>query len=97
MVDGPSHRQRRRHSRKAHALFDAGESVVVLDNLDHRRRLSGGAALIRGPGDESRVAALIAEHRIDAIIHSGSWNPAFADQPNNRRSGPATTHEAICV
>ncbi len=53
-------------------LADAGEAVVVLDNLttgfdwaiDHRATFVQGMA-----GDMELVGRLVAEHRIDAIVH----------------------------
>ena len=54
------------------ALLDAGERVVVLDNLTSGFdwAVPKSAPLIIGDtGDQARVAALIAENRIDAIIH----------------------------
>lgn len=54
------------------ALVDAGEPVVVLDNLatGFDWAVAKGAPLVIGDtGDQSRVAALIAEHRVDAVIH----------------------------
>lgn len=53
-------------------LCDAGEAVVVLDNLstgfdwavDHRATLAEGSA-----GDMELVGRLVAEHRIDAVVH----------------------------
>jgi UDP-glucose 4-epimerase len=59
-------------SHMVHALLDAGESVVVLDNLStgFRWALPAAVPLVVGEtGDQVRVAALIAEHRVDAIIH----------------------------
>src|SRR5438309_10614083 len=59
-------------SHMVHALVDAGERVVVLDNLStgFDWALPEGTPLVVGEtGDQLRVAALIAEHRIDAIIH----------------------------
>ena len=55
-----------------HALLEAEEQVVVLDDLTtgFDWAVPSGATLIVGDaGDQSRVAALIAAHRIDAIIH----------------------------
>jgi UDP-glucose 4-epimerase len=55
-----------------HALVDAGERVVVLDNMStgFPWAVAGGATLaVVETGDQPRVAALIAEHGIDAIIH----------------------------
>src|SRR5262249_27860282 len=59
-------------SHMVHALVDPGERGVVLDNpptgFDWAE--DEGAALVIGDvGDQPRVAALIAEHRVDAIIH----------------------------
>jgi UDP-glucose 4-epimerase len=59
-------------SHMVHALIDAGERVVVLDNLStgFDWAVAKGATLIVGEtGDQARVAALIAEHRVDAVIH----------------------------
>jgi UDP-glucose 4-epimerase len=59
-------------SHMVHALVDAGERVVVLDNLTtgFDWAVAKGASLVIGDaGDQPRVAALIAEHRVDAIIH----------------------------
>jgi UDP-glucose 4-epimerase len=59
-------------SHMVHALLDAGESVVVLDNLStgFRWALPAAVPLVVGEtGDQARVASLIAEHRVDAIIH----------------------------
>jgi UDP-glucose 4-epimerase len=53
-------------------LVDAGEQVVVLDNLTtgFDWAVANGAWLVVGEtGDQPRVAALIAEHRVDAVIH----------------------------
>lgn len=59
-------------SHTVHALTDAGEQVVVLDNLS-----TGFAAALPKPmlpvvgdvGDQALVASLIKSHNIDAIIH----------------------------
>jgi UDP-glucose 4-epimerase len=59
-------------SHMVHALLDAGERVVVLDNLStgFDWAVAKGAHLLIGEsGDQPRVESLIAEHRIDAIIH----------------------------
>jgi UDP-glucose 4-epimerase len=53
-------------------LGDAGERVVVLDNLStgFPWAVSKGAPLVTGDsGDQALVARLIREHGIDAIIH----------------------------
>jgi FlaA1/EpsC-like NDP-sugar epimerase len=59
-------------SHTVHDLVDAGESVVVLDNLS-----TGFASALPKPmlpivgdvGDQALVATLIEEHKVDAIIH----------------------------
>ena len=54
------------------ALLDAGESVVVLDNLTtgFRDAVPSRATFIQGDfGDEGLVGGLIATHGIDAIVH----------------------------
>src|SRR6266446_7098998 len=59
-------------SHMVHALVDAGESVVVLDNLStgFDWAVPKAVALVVGEtGDQTLVAALIAEHGVDAIIH----------------------------
>jgi UDP-glucose 4-epimerase len=59
-------------SHMVHELVDAGETVVALDNLatGFDWAVREGVPLIVGDtGDQPLVAALIAEHRVDAIIH----------------------------
>jgi UDP-glucose 4-epimerase len=59
-------------SHMAYMLADAGEHVIVLDNLStgFEWAVPKGVPLVAGEtGDQSRVAALIAEHRVDTIIH----------------------------
>src|SRR5215471_5486460 len=59
-------------SHMVHALIDAGETVVVLDNLStgFEWALPKAAELVVGEtGDQPLVAALIARAKVDAIIH----------------------------
>jgi UDP-glucose 4-epimerase len=59
-------------SHMVYALLDAGERVVVLDNLasGFDWAVAQGAPLIIGDaGDQPLVTALIAKHRVDSIIH----------------------------
>src|SRR5918999_1811737 len=59
-------------SHMVHTLLDGGEHVVVLDNLStgFDWAVAPGVPLIIGEsGDQLRVAAAIADHRIDTIIH----------------------------
>jgi UDP-glucose 4-epimerase len=54
------------------ALLDAGESVVVLDNLStgFRWAVPEAATFVEGDfGDEALVAKVIAEHDVDAVAH----------------------------
>jgi UDP-glucose 4-epimerase len=59
-------------SHMVHALLDAGEHAVVLDNLStgfDSAVPKGVPLIIAESGDQTRVAAAIKEHGIDAIIH----------------------------
>jgi UDP-glucose 4-epimerase len=59
-------------SHMVHALRDAGEDVVVLDNLSTGRRsaIPSGVPLVIGDtGDESGVTSLMRKYRPEAIIH----------------------------
>ena len=59
-------------SHMVHALADAGERVVVLDNLStgFKWALPAGVPLIAGEtGDQPLVQKLIGEHQVEAIIH----------------------------
>ncbi len=57
-------------------LLDAGEQVVVLDNLStgFRWAVPSGASLIVGDtGNQALVARLIREYRVEAIIHFAAF------------------------
>ena len=59
-------------SHMVHALADAGERVVVLDDLStgFDWAIPKGVPLIIGEtGDQALVAGLIAQHAVDAIVH----------------------------
>ena len=59
-------------SHMVYALVEAGERVVVLDNLStgFKWAIANGVPLVTGEtGDEPLVARLIAEHGVSAIIH----------------------------
>jgi UDP-glucose 4-epimerase len=59
-------------SHMVYALLDAGERAVVLDNLSTGFDWAvpkGVPLIVAESGDQARVATLIAEHGIDAIIH----------------------------
>ena len=59
-------------SHTVHELVDAGERVVVLDNLS-TGFLSAlpdpGLAVLGDVGDQALVASLIGRHQVDAVIH----------------------------
>jgi UDP-glucose 4-epimerase len=55
-----------------YALIDAGERVIVLDNLStgHRWAVAAGVPLVVGEsGDQPLVSRLIREHDVEAVIH----------------------------
>jgi UDP-glucose 4-epimerase len=57
-------------SHMVHVLVDAGERVVVLDNLATGfdwAVAQGASPVIGDVGDQPRVAALMAEHQVDAV------------------------------
>jgi UDP-glucose 4-epimerase len=59
-------------SQMVHELVDAGERVVVLDDLStgFRWAVPEGAPLVIGEtGDQALVARLIRDHQVDSIIH----------------------------
>jgi UDP-glucose 4-epimerase len=59
-------------SHMVHLLNDAGESVVVIDNLStgHTAALPEGVLLFIGDAaDENLVEGVLAAHEVDAIIH----------------------------
>ncbi len=59
-------------SHMVHELVDSGEAVVVLDNLatGFDWAVAEGVQMIVGDtGDQALVGAIIAEHKVDAIIH----------------------------
>jgi UDP-glucose 4-epimerase len=59
-------------SHMVHSLVDAGERVVVLDNLatGFDWAVAPDVPVVVGDtGDQTRVAALLAEHDVDTVIH----------------------------
>src|ERR1043165_3147257 len=59
-------------SHMVHALADAGESVVVIDNLStgFSAMLPEGTPLFIGDaGDENLIEGVIAQHRVESIVH----------------------------
>jgi UDP-glucose 4-epimerase len=63
-------------SHMVHELADAGEGVVVLDNLStgFDWAVAKGVPFIVGnTGDQNLVAQIIREHRVDSIIHFAAW------------------------
>jgi UDP-glucose 4-epimerase len=88
-----------------HALVDAGERVVVLDSLTtgFDWAVAPDASLLIGDtGDQLRVAELIEEHRVDAIIHfaasivvPGSVRDPLAFYRNNTANSRALIETAV--
>jgi UDP-glucose 4-epimerase len=63
-------------SHMVHELADAGEHVVVLDNLStgFDWAVAKGVPLIVGEtGDQNLVAQIIREQKVDSIIHFAAW------------------------
>jgi len=63
-------------SHMVYELADAGERVVVLDNLStgFDWAVAKGVPLVVGDtGDQDLVAQLIREHKVDSIIHFAAW------------------------
>jgi UDP-glucose 4-epimerase len=63
-------------SHMTYQLADAGERVVVLDNLStgFDWAVAKGIPLIVGDtGDQDLVAQIIREHKVDSIIHFAAW------------------------
>jgi UDP-glucose 4-epimerase len=59
-------------SHMVHELHDAGEQVVVLDNLSTGFRFllpSGVPMVVGNTGDQELVTKIITQHHVDAIIH----------------------------
>jgi len=63
-------------SHAVRALFDAGHSVAVLDDLSagHEEALPKGVPLTRAAiHDRDAVHRLLVEHRADAVMHFAAW------------------------
>jgi UDP-glucose 4-epimerase len=63
-------------SHMIYELADAGERVVVLDDLStgFDWAVAKGVPLIVGDiGDQNLVAQIIREHKVDSIIHFAAW------------------------
>jgi UDP-glucose 4-epimerase len=59
-------------SHMVHALLDAGERVVVLDNLSTGFDWAvppSATLVVAESGDQARLRPLLAEHEVDAVIH----------------------------
>lgn len=72
-------------------LGDAGEDVVLLDNLStgFRWTVPETIPLVVGDvGDETLVKKVIADHDVDAIIHFAGADP----QGRSGQSSPKATH-----
>jgi UDP-glucose 4-epimerase len=63
-------------SHMVHALVDAGERMVVVDNLStgFRWAIPAEVPLVVGDtGDAGLMGSLMAQHGVDAIIHFAAW------------------------
>jgi UDP-glucose 4-epimerase len=63
-------------SHMVHALVDAGERVVVVDNLStgFRWAIPENVPLVVGDtGDVGAMTSLMTQHAVDAIIHFAAW------------------------
>jgi UDP-glucose 4-epimerase len=63
-------------SHMVHALVDAGERVVVVDNLStgFRWAIPAEVPLVVGEtGDSALMGSLMTQHGVDAIIHFAAW------------------------
>jgi len=56
-------------SHMVHALVDAGERVVVLDNLATGFDWAVASLVFGDCGDQPQASALIAEYEVDTIVH----------------------------
>jgi UDP-glucose 4-epimerase len=59
-------------SHMMHALVDAGERVIVVDNLATGFAWAvpkGATLVVAESGDQARLAALFAEHKVESVIH----------------------------
>jgi UDP-glucose 4-epimerase len=52
-------------------LGEAGEAVIVLDNLGRgfRQAVTAGTLIVGDVGDRALVSRLLAEHRVDTVMH----------------------------
>ena len=81
-------------SHMVHALVDAGESVVVLDNLSTGFEWAiaeGGRLIVGETGDQPLVAGLIAQHGVEAIIHFAAVDRGSGIRCPSRCATIATT------
>jgi UDP-glucose-4-epimerase GalE len=63
-------------SHAVRALVADGHAVVVVDDLSagHAAAIPAGVALIRAKiHDRARLAAVLAEHQIDSVMHFAAW------------------------
>ena len=92
-------------SHMVHALVDAGEDVIVLDNLStgFRSALPAGVRLFVGEtGDERLAASILRAHDIDSVIHFAASivvPDSVADPLGYYRNNTANTRAllAACV
>jgi UDP-glucose 4-epimerase len=56
-------------------LGEAGEKVIVLDNLGRgfRQAVTAGELIVGDVGDQALVSRLLAEHRVDTVMHFAAY------------------------
>ncbi len=85
-------------SHMVHALVDAGENVVVLDNLSTGFRFLIPAAVpivVGSTGDRELVAKLIETHRVTAIVHFAASIVVPESVARSARLLPQQHHEHL--
>ena len=88
-------------SHMVHALADAGESVVVIDNLStgFSAMLPEGTPLFIGDaGDENLVEGVITQHRVESIVHfagSSAIPDSMRDPLGHYRNNTMTTRSLL--
>lgn len=88
-------------SRVVRELLATGDGIVVLDNLSRgvQASLPSGVTCVRGDcRDQARLAALLDEHAVSAIIHlagSARVSASFNDPAGTYANNTAATHSLV--
>ena len=82
-------------------LLEAGEEPIVLDDLStgFREAVPGVVNFIRGDvGDEKLFTQVIAEHRVDAIIHlAGSLSCRIRSETHSAIISTILASRGVCL